>query len=102
MPPRRHVEIEKKVMDILRNLYRKKSRDVRNARYLGAITGMPHGPEGEISGYLTGYERMNAAQQGDKAKRDAGIPGADPDRKKYSGRRKTVRRKNLRSSRKNK
>ena len=102
MPRRRHAEIEKKVMNILRKLYKEKGQGARNARLFGAITGMPHGPEGEISGYLTGYERMNAAQQGDKAKRDAGIPGADPDRKKYSGRRKTVRRKNLRSSRKNK
>jgi hypothetical protein len=51
---------------------------------------------------LSGIEGKNAYQQGDILKKQAGIQGADPDRKKYSGRRKTVRRKNLRSSRKNK
>ena len=102
MPPRRHVEIEKKVMDILRNLYRKKSRDVRNARYLGAITGMPHAFDTKVAEALTGIPGKNAKQQQYIVERDAGIQGAEPDTRKYSGRRKTVRRKNLRSSRKNK
>jgi hypothetical protein len=51
---------------------------------------------------LSGIEGKNAYQQGDILKEKAGIQGPFPNRKKYSGRRKTVRRKNLRSSRKNK
>jgi len=102
MPRRRHAEIEKKVMDILRKLYREKGQGARNAQLVGALTGLPHGPEGEISGYLTGYKGKNAYQQGDMAGEEAGIQSAFPNRKKFSGRRKTVRRKNLRSSRKNK
>ena len=77
-------------------------RNVRNAKLFGAITGLPHGPESRIASMLSGIEGKNAYQQGDILKKQAGIQGADPDRKKYSGRRKTVRRKNLRSSRKNK
>ena len=102
MPRRRHAEIEKKVMDILRKLYKEKSRDVRNAQLTGAITRLPHGPESRIASMLSGIEGKNAYQQGDILKEKAGIQGPSPDRKKYSGRRKTMRRKNLRSSRKNK
>jgi len=102
MPRRRHVEIENKVMNILRKLYREKGQGARNARLFRAITGIPGGPVGEISGYLTGYKGKNAEQQGDLAAEEAGIQSAFPNRKRYSGRRKTVRRKNLRSSRKNK
>ena len=102
MPRRRHVEIENKVMNILRKIYREKGQGVRNAQLTGAITGLPHGPESRIASMLSGIEGKNAYQQGDILKKQAGIQGADPDRKKYSGRRKTVRRKNLRSSRKNK
>ena len=100
MPRRRHEEIEKKVMNILRNLYRELSRDVRNARYLGAITGMPHAFDTKVAEALTGIPGKNAPQQGDILKEKAGIPGAHPRRNQYSGRRKTLRRKNLRSSRK--
>ena len=100
MPPRRHAEIEKKVMNILRKLYREKGQGARNARLFRAITGIPGGPVGEISGYLTGYKGKNAEQQGDIAAEEAGIQSAFPNRKKFSGRRKTLRRKNLRSSRK--
>jgi hypothetical protein len=102
MPPRRHAEIEKKVMNILRKLYREKGQGARNARLFRAITGIPGGPVGEISGYLTGIPGKNAEQQGDIAAEEAGIQSAFPNRKKFSGRRKTLRRKNLRSSRKNK
>jgi hypothetical protein len=102
MPRRRHAEIEKKVMNILRKLYREKGQGARNARLFRAITGIPGGPVGEISGYLTGYKGKNAEQQGDIAAEEAGIQSAFPNRKKFSGRRKTLRRKNLRSSRKNK
>jgi hypothetical protein len=102
MPRRRHVEIENKIMNILRKIYREKGQGVRNAQLTGAITGLPHGPESRIASMLSGIEGKNAYQQGDILKKQAGIQGADPDRKKYSGRRKTVRRKNLRSSRKNK
>ena len=102
MPRRRHVEIEKKVMNILRKLYREKGQGARNAQLVGAITGLPHGPESKIASFLTGYEGKNAYQQGDMAGEEAGIQSAFKNRKKFSGRRKTVRRKNLRSSRKNK
>jgi hypothetical protein len=102
MPRRRHVEIEKKVMNILRKLYREKGQGVRNAQLVGALTGLPHGPESRIASFLTGYEGKNAYQQGDMAGEEAGIQSAFPNRKKFSGRRKTLRRKNLRSSRKNK
>ena len=102
MPRRRHVEIEKKVMNILRKLYREKGQGARNARLVGAITGLPHGVESLIAEDLTGIPGKNAAQQGDIAAEEAGIQSAFPNRKKYSGRRKTLRRKNLRSSRKNK
>ena len=102
MPRRRHVEIEAKVMNILRKLYREKGQGARNARLFREMTEIPGGPVGEISGYLTGYKGKNAEQQGDLAAEEAGIQSAFPNRKRYSGRRKTVRRKNLRSSRKNK
>ena len=102
MPRRRHVEIEKKVMNILRKLYKEKGQGVRNARYLGAITGMPPSFDTKVSEALTGIPGKNAKQQQYIVERDAGIQGAEPDTRKYSGRRKTVRRKNLRSSRKNK
>ena len=100
MPRRRHVEIEKKVMNILRKLYREKGQGARNAQLTGALTGLPHGPESKIASFLTGYEGKNAYQQGDMAGEEAGIQSAFPNRKKFSGRRKTLRRKNLRSSRK--
>ena len=102
MPRRRHVEIEAKVMNILRKIYREKGQGVRNAQLTGALTGLPHGPESRIASMLSGIEGKNAYQQGDILKEKAGIQGPFPNRKKYSGRRKTVRRKNLRSSRKNK
>ena len=98
MPRRRHAEIEAKVMNILRKIYREKGQGVRNAKLLG----LPHGPESIIASFSSGIEGKNAYQQGDELKRRAGIQGPFPNRKKYSGRRKTVRRKNLRSSRKNK
>jgi hypothetical protein len=101
MPPRRHAEIEKKVMNILRNLYRELSRDVRNARYLGVKKKMPYAFDTLVAHALTGLPG-NAPQQGDILRDKAGIPGAHPRRNQYSGRRKTLRRKNLRSSRKNK
>ena len=100
MPRRRHEEIEKKVMNILRKLYREKGQGARNAQLVGALTGLPHGPESKIASFLTGYEGKNAYQQGDMAGEEAGIQGPFPNRKKFSGRRKTLRRKNLRSSRK--
>ena len=90
---------EKKIKE---NALKEKGQGVRNAQLTGAITGLPHGPESRIASMLSGIEGKNAYQQGDILKKQAGIQGADPDRKKYSGRRKTVRRKNLRSSRKNK
>jgi hypothetical protein len=98
MPRRRHVEIEAKVMNILRKIYREKGQGVRNAKLLG----LPHGPESIIASMLSGIEGKNAYQQGDILKEQAGIQGPHPNRKKFSGRRKTLRRKNLRSSRKNK
>jgi hypothetical protein len=102
MSSKRHVEIEAKVMNILRKIYREKGQGVRNAQLTGALTGLPHGPESRIASMLSGIEGKNAYQQGDELKRRAGIQGPFPNRKQYSGRRKTVRRKNLRSSRKNK
>jgi hypothetical protein len=99
MPRRRHVEIENKVMNILRKLYREKGQGVRNAQLTGALTGLPHGPESRIASMLSGIEGKNAYQQGDILKRSYGVQGPFPDRKQYSGR-KTLRRKNLRSSRK--
>jgi hypothetical protein len=102
MPRRRHEEIEAKVMNILRKIYREKGQGVRNAQLTGAITGLPHGPESRIASMLSGIEGKNAYQQGDILKEKAGIQGPFPNRKKFSGRRKTLRRKNLRSSRKNK
>jgi hypothetical protein len=102
MPFLRHKEIEAKVTNILRKIYREKGQGVRNAQLTGALTGLPHGPESRVASMLSGIEGKNAYQQGDELKRRAGIQGPFPNRKKFSGRRKTLRRKNLRSSRKNK
>ena len=63
---------------------------------------MPHAFDTKVAEALTGIPGKNAKQQQYIVERDAGIQGAEPDTRKYSGRRKTVRRKNLRSSRKNK
>jgi hypothetical protein len=81
---------------------KEKGQGVRNAELTGALTGLPHGPESRVATMLSGIEGKNAYQQGDILKRSYGVQGPDPDRKQYSGRRKTLRRKNLRSSRKNK
>jgi hypothetical protein len=102
MPFLRHKEIEAKVTNILRKIYREKGQGVRNAQLTGALTGLSHGVESRIASMLSGIEGKNAYQQGDELKRRAGIQGPFPNRKQYSGRRKTLRRKNLRSSRKNK
>jgi hypothetical protein len=83
-------------MNILRKIYREKGQGVRNAKLLG----LPHGPESIIASFSSGIEGKNAYQQGDILKEQAGIQGPAPNRKKFSGRRKTLRRKNLRSSRK--
>ena len=99
MPFLRHKEIEKKVMNILREIYFSKGRDVRNTRLMAARMGLPHGPESIIASQLSGLPG-NAAQQNDELRRQFGIQGPHPNRKKFSGRRKTLRRKNLRSSRK--
>jgi hypothetical protein len=98
--------LEKMHLKGMKEFYKNQSieegRDVRNAQLTGAITGLPHGPESKIASMLSGIEGKNAYQQGDILKKISGVQGPDPDRKQYSGRRKTVRRKNLRSSRKNK
>jgi len=99
MPFLRHKEIEKKVMNILREIYFSKGRDVRNTRLMAARMNLPHGPESIIASQLSGLPG-NAAQQNDELGRQFGIEGPFPNRKKFSGRRKTLRRKNLRSSRK--
>jgi hypothetical protein len=99
MPFLRHKEIEKKVMNILREIYFSKGRDVRNTRLMAARMGLPHGPESIIASHLSGLSG-NAAEQNDELGRQFGIQGPFPNRKKFSGRRKTLRRKNLRSSRK--
>jgi hypothetical protein len=99
MPFLRHKEIEKKVMNILREIYFSKGRDVRNTRLMAARMGLSHGAESIIASQLSGLPG-NAAQQNDELRRQAGIQGPAPNRKKFSGRRKTLRRKNLRSSRK--
>jgi hypothetical protein len=100
MPRRRHEEIEKKVMNILRNLYKEKGQGARNAQLVGALTGLPHGVESLIASNLTGYKGKNAKKQQYIAMKEAGIQVAEPKTTQYSGRRKTLRRKNLRSSRK--
>ena len=79
---------------------KEKGQGVRNAELTGALTGLPHGPESRIASMLSGIEGKNAYQQGDILKRSYGVQGPSPNRKQYSGRRKTLRRKNLRSSRK--
>ena len=99
MPFLRHKEIEKKVMNILREIYFSKGRDVRNTRLMAARMNLPHGPESIIASQLSGLPG-NAAEQNDELGRQFGIQGPFPNRKKFSGRRKTLRRKNLRSSRK--
>ena len=88
---------EKKLKE---NALKEKGQGVRNAQLTGAITGLPHGPESIIASQLSGLPG-NAYQQGDELKRRLGIQGPDPKRTRYSGRRKTLRRKKLRSSRKN-
>jgi hypothetical protein len=102
MSDKRHAEIEAEVMNILRKIYREKGQGVRNSELIGLYKKIPHGPESRVASMLSGIEGKNAYQQGDELKRRAGIQGPFPNRKKYSGRRKTLRRKNLRSSRKNK
>ena len=92
----------KGMKEFYKNQAREDGRDVRNAQLTGALTGLPHGPESRIASMLSGIEDKNAYQQGDILKKISGVQGPDPDRKQYSGRRKTLRRKNLRSSRKNK
>ena len=103
MPFLRHKEIEAKVTNILRKIYREKGQGVRNTKLLGLYEKrIPYGPLAIIGSFSSGIERKNIYQQGDELERRAGIQGPFPNRKKYSGRRKTLRRKNLRSSRKNK
>ena len=96
-------DIEQILVGIYKDYQEKQSieqgRDVRNAQLTGAITGLPHGPESIIASQLSGLPG-NAYQQGDELKRISGVQGPYPKRTKYSGRRKTLRRKNLRSSRK--
>jgi hypothetical protein len=99
MSNKRHAEIERKVMNILREIYFSKGRDVRNTRLMAARMGLPHGPESIIASQLSGLPG-NAAEQNDELGRQFGMQGPPPNRKKFSGRRKTLRRKNLRSSRK--
>jgi len=99
MPRRRHEEIEAKVMNILRKIYREKGQGARNAQLVGAL-GLPHGVESLIASNLTGYKGKNAKQQQYIAMKEAGIQVVEPKTTQYSGRRKTLRRKNLRSSRK--
>ena len=88
---------EKKIKE---NALKEKGQGVRNAQLTGAITGLPHGPESIIASQLSGLPG-NAYQQGDELKRRLGIQGPDPKRTRYSGRRKTLRRKKLRLTRKN-
>jgi hypothetical protein len=90
----------KGMKEFYKNQAIEEGRDVRNAQLTGALTGLPHGPESRIASMLSGIEGKNAYQQGDILKRISGVQGPDPDRKQYSGRRKTLRRKNLRSTRK--
>jgi len=78
-----------------------KGRGARNAQLTGALTGLPHGPEAIVSSMLTG-EKGNAYQQSDKLKKEAGIQGPDPNRKQYSGGKKTRKSKKRRSTRKSK
>jgi hypothetical protein len=78
-----------------------KGRGARNAQYTGALTGLPHGPEAIVSSMLTG-EKGNAYQQSDKLKKEAGIQGPDPNRKQYSGGKKTRKSKKRKSTRKSK
>jgi DNA-binding beta-propeller fold protein YncE len=66
-----------------------KARGVRNAQLTGAITGLPHGPEGKIASMLSGIEGKNAYQQGDILKKEAGIEGPYPRRTQYSGGKKS-------------
>ena len=90
----------KGMKEFYKNQSIEEGRDVRNAQLTGALTGLPHGPESRIASMLSGIEGKNAYQQGDILKRISGVQGPYPKRTKYSGRRKTLRRKNLRSSRK--
>ena len=99
MSNKRHAEIEAEVMNILRKIYFSKGRDVRNTRLMAARMGLSHGPESIIASQLSGLPG-NAAEQNDELGRQFGKQGPFPNRKKFSGRRKTLRRKNLRSSRK--
>jgi len=78
-----------------------KGRGARNAQLTGALTGLPHGPEAIVSSMLTG-EKGNAYQQSDKLKKEAGIQGPDPNRKQYSGGKKTRKSKKRRTTRKSK
>jgi hypothetical protein len=99
MPFFRHKQTERKVMNTLRKIYFSKGRDVRNTRLMAARMNLPHGPESIIASQLSGLPG-NAAEQNDELGRQFGMQGPSPNRKQYSGRRKTLRRKNLRSSRK--
>jgi len=78
-----------------------KGRGARNAQLTGALTGLPHGPEAIVSRMLTD-EKGNAYQQSDKLKKEAGIQGPDPNRKQYSGGKKTRKSKKRRTTRKSK
>jgi hypothetical protein len=97
-------DIEQILVGIYKDYQEKQSieqgRNVRNAQLTGALTGLPHGPESRVASMLSGIEGKNAYQQGDILKRSYGVQGPSPNRKQYSGRRKTLRRKNLRSTRK--
>jgi len=75
------------------------SRNIRNAKLMGAYTGLPHGAESRIASMLSGIEGKNAYQQEDELKKKAGIQGADPKRTQYSGRktRRKIRSKHTRS-----
>jgi hypothetical protein len=69
-----------------------KGRGVRNAMLVGEKMKIPHGPESIIASMLSGIEKKNAAQQGDILKANAGIQGPAPNRKGFSGGRRTRRR----------
>jgi hypothetical protein len=69
-----------------------KGRGVRNAMLVSEKMKIPHGPESIIASMLSGVEGKNAAQQGDILKANAGIQGPAPNRKGFSGGRRTRRR----------
>ena len=75
-------------------------RDVRNTRLMAARMGLPEGPEGIVSSYVSGIDKKNSGQQQDMLIQQQGISYVAPKRTRQSGGKSRRGRKNRRRTRK--